>query len=568
MLQFEKCRFKNFLSYGNAPTEFQLNLPGVTLISGKNGNGKSTVIDAICFALFGKSYRKITKDNLINNINKKETLVELWFSDGMNDYQIVRGIKPNVFKVFRDGKELDNQTSVGELQDWLETNVLRMNYATFCQIIVLGSANYTPFMQLSTAGRREVVDSMLDTYVFGDMAKVLREKLNAHSQAESSLDREKSVLEATIQTHEQYANRAEEETQRLIQELRDKLSTVKQDAVNAQAEIEKNEQLHTELTASIETLKQKKKARDTLLNEGISLENSAKTLRDRIKFFETTPVCSQCEQNIEAEHVHDSVAPLKEKLAERRSSARELKEKLISLDAEIAELEQKRTDASNLSYTISSLKTELNSLMRRGSELTNDIKRLKQKAEPVGDVAHSREQLKLLSVQEESLVKEKRALNICSVLLKDTGIKASIVKNYIPMINQLVKKYLDLFDFYPRVEFDENFNEKITLRSSTYEYNQFSMGQRTRLNLAMLFTWREIARLRAQASCNLLFFDEIFDSSLDAQGAEDLMVILGALGDVSVYIISHRGDQFVEKVDRHIVIENTNNFSRQVLSRG
>lgn len=563
MITFSRIKSRNFLSVGNAGIELELDAHRTILITGANGQGKSVLVDSLSFALYGKSYRKINKDALVNNINKRECLVELWLSDAHAEYHIQRGIKPNVFAIKKNGQAVQSQSSVNDLQAWFETAVLKMNHATFCQLVVLGSANYTPFMQLSAAQRREVVDSLLDISIFSGMSKLLRERVNAWDQTKNAIEGQIAVSAAVIATHETYQSQAQHERDVEVIAIKTSLGQLKTACIDATTASGLHVFRQRELLLSCNALEGLKRSKlQTLVTRSNAEAKIAKYHR---QLQVGSPVdCPTCLRPLDTSHAEAHRAALEQQISAEEAIIQEATETLNKTEASIAHHQIAADEHAALSVQIQELKWKHDSLMKDGARLATRLRELQTPPTDQSEVEAARStQTRLESTLNEHR-SERSALDHCSLMLKDSGIKAAIIHQYIPAINQMVNKYLALFDFHAQVVFDDAFQERILLKNCEYEYNQFSMGQRMRFNLAVMFAWREIARMRVQASCNLLFFDEVFDSSLDAAGADDLMMILESLKDTNTLIISHRGDQLVERVSHHIAVEKVGNFTKLI----
>lgn len=568
MIQFKVIRYKNFLSTGNIFTEIDLQKNSSTLVLGSNGAGKSTFVDALCFVLFGTAYRKINKPQLINSITKKETLVEIEFTTTGNEYLVRRGIWPELFEVHENGKLINQTASIKEYQESFENAVLKMNKKTFCQIVILGTAGYIPFMQLSAYDRRAIVEDMLDIQIFSKMNVLLKDMISTNKDAVKDCEHAIKLLEQKKELIEKNEALLKQNTEQLIQ---DQENIIK-------ACIEQRTFLETDIDVLQESISNNEhfiKQYDTLDNKVLSLKQIYVGLQERarpnnkqLEFFKEHDHCPTCSQTIES--------AFKElKLQELTKKKQELDKGLSIAVAEQKvsneKLEQLRVNVNKIQDWKQSINDHQLRIKHYNNSITaaeSAIKKLREST-PKIDIMESEDinkKLSELNNEKYDLLDKKRIYDIAAVLLKDSGIKTKITKQYIPVINKLINKYLAALDFFVSFELDEQFKEKIKSRfRDEFSYESFSEGEKLRIDLALLFTWRAIAKLRNSASTNLLIMDEIFDSSLDVSGTDEFMKMLREIAqDSNVFVISHKGDALFDKFQHVVRFEKVKNFSRMV----
>ena len=568
MIYFKAIRWKNFLSTGNAFTELKLNQSDTTLIVGENGAGKSTLLDALSFVLYNKPFRKVNKSQLMNSINKKDTLVEIDFDIGSNRYHIKRGMKPNVFEVHQNGKLLNQEAADRDYQTVLEKQILKLNHKSFCQVVVLGSASFVPFMELPAGQRREVIEDLLDIQIFSVMNSLLREKISGNNAAitkveyECDLTSEKikmqtQIIESTKLLNDTYVAKLKEELNKntdRIEEERDAVKRLSEKAVSLKAEIEDQESISE---------RQKK-----LQRLEIQLADKVAKLTADIEFFSSHDSCPTCKQDIDHTFKCETVG-------DKQGQVQETRDAIDKLQVEITRVLDRLQSIARVAADINSVNIEV---ITKNNTISNLIDQCKSLAAKIKETQEYNDKLVIddsvmkelertlgkLSDDKAELLRDKDALNVASIILKDTGIKAKIIKQYVPVINRLINKYLSAMDFFVNFEMDENFEEKIKSRfRDEFSYASFSEGEKMRINLAILFTWRAIARLRNSASTNLLIMDEVLDGSLDSNGTDEFLKIISNLTlDTNTFIISHKVDQMVDKFANVIKFEKHKNFSR------
>ena len=568
MIIFHKLRYKNFLSTGNVFTEIELDKSSTTLIVGENGAGKSTMLDALSFSLFNKPFRKVTKNQLMNSITKRDMMVEIEFSVSNNRYKVVRGVKPNVFEVYCNGKLLNQSSDVRDYQEVLEKQVLRINHKSFCQVVVLGSASFVPFMQLPGGQRREIIEDLLDLQIFTTMNSILKQRVAENGANLWKAEKDREMIEEKIKLVKEHMAEVQKNSERMVAEKQEIIedSKVKLEALVARQLVIEEEIGVLESRLEDQDTVSKRIAKLNKLRH--QLEARTASIRDDIGFLNDHENCPTCRQLIDegfrAESIDRKSKDLEEitvglaKLGEEYDSTNEKLQQHMKVQSEITgknlELREVSTKVSSLRDYISALASEIKS-MSRSAEKPDTMK--------IDELKASLDEQSKVVVD---LTEEGQVLMTAGVLLKDGGIKSRIIKQYIPIINKLINKYLAAMDFFVEFNLDENFNETIKSRfRDEFSYASFSEGEKMRINLAVLFTWRAVAKLRNSINTNILIMDEVFDSSLDSNGTEEFMKIINQLtGDSNVYIISHKTDQLGDKFENVIRFEKHKNFSRMV----
>ena len=567
MILFKEIRYKNFLSSGNHFTTIPLDTSKDTLIVGQNGAGKSTILDALTFSLFGKPFRKVNKPQLVNSVNERDCVVEIEFEIGTTKYKVVRGIKPNIFEIYRNGSKLNEDCDAKEQQQFLEKQILKLNYKSFTQIVILGSASFVPFMQLSAAHRREVIEDLLDISVFSSMSEIIKGRLKDSKDALKVLDLKKESVADKILMQKRFIKTLEDSAQNDIAAKQEEIALLDQECAQHQETVidllEEVEDLQTAIkgfTSSGDTVKKLNQFKAKLQTKELSSSKD-------IKFFEENTVCPTCTQTIDDEFRVNRIGHLQQLLQKHTDSLTQI-EKAISAEEE---KEQKflslQREITNTSHEISQFNLRISNSGRRKSDLESEIQNLTDSIEnrSAEDEKLSEYKDKLRSVLKE-LEDTKNTYDYLtqgSLLLKDDGVKSSIIRKYLPMINTLVNDYLQRMDFYINFTLDEEFNEKIqTPVHEKFSYASFSEGEKMRIDLALLFTWREIARLKNSVVTNLLIMDEVFDSSLDGFGTDEfLKIVRFVIKDANVFIISHKNELF-DKFNHSLEFKKVGGFSR------
>jgi len=573
MITFKKVRWRNFLSTGDKFTEIQLDKSPSTLIVGQNGAGKSTLLDAISFALFGKPHRDINKPQLVNSINNKNCVVEVEFSIGTHKFKVSRGIKPGKFEIYQNGNMVNQSSNVRDYQKFLEQNILKLNHKSFHQIVVLGSSSFIPFMQLPTGHRREVIEDLLDIGVFSKMNVLLKDRSMRLKEQLKDLNYQLDLLKEKISLQRKYIKDITEINDEQISKKRSEIDSYQKTIEDLQS---KNNSLTDEIEKSSEGLQEglnkAHNKKQTLLQYKAQFEQQIRSVVKDAKFYEDNDACPTCSQNIGEEL-------RREKLDSARTKAKELNEAVVHASEESTIVESTIERLSNISENVRGWTTDISSnnkeivrLQGQIRALENDISSLTNRE---GDLGDANRKLTNQIDEKETLTERKLESNeqrvyyeACSEMLKDTGIKTKIIKEYLPVMNNLVNKYLQVLDFFVQFNLDENFNETIKSRHrDAFNYASFSEGEKQRIDLALLFTWRQIAKMKNSSSTNLLILDETFDSSLDHDGIENLMKILGTLDESSnIFVISHKGDLLDGKFRSKIEFHKENNFSKMAVS--
>ena len=568
MILFKKVRWKNILSTGNVFTEIDLCKSTNTLIIGHNGAGKSTILDALCFGLFGKPFRKINKPNLLNSINNRDGVVEIEFNIGQKSYKIVRGIKPNVFEIFVNDVLLNQDAAAKDYQDLLEKNILKLNYKSFTQVVILGSASFIPFMQLSPADRRSIIEDLLDIQIFSSMNSIVKDKLSLNKEStmknkyDMNLTAEKIKLQQEAIEESKKHNNAE--IIKKMQEISTSIGQINQINSNTALIFKHVASLQSKIADKLSV--EKKNTKLTTLES--KLITKLKKLDKEVAFYEENDNCPTCKQGISESFRHDQLSGINQTKGEIGTAITDIESQIQDTTKRIEEI-KKISDhiQAHINETIKneSTVTAINNYIEKTKK---EIDELSTHGESMEDV---NEKLKTLKTELQELIKQQEELSIekqyydyASNLLKDGGIKARIIKQYLPIMNKLINKYLTAMDFFVNFNIDENFNETIKSRHrDEFSYANFSEGEKMRIDLALLFTWRQIAKLKNSTNTNLLILDEVFDSSLDTVGTEEFLKLIHEMGtDTNVFVISHKGDQLFDKFRSVIKFEKKNNFSR------
>ena len=569
MILFRKLKWKNLLSTGNHFTEIQFDKSPSTLIVGSNGAGKSTMLDALCFVLFGKPFRSVNKPLLLNSINGKDCLVEVEFNSGNKHYKIVRGIKPNVFEIWQDGEMINQDAAVRDYQEYLEKFILKLNYKSFTQIVILGSASFTPFMQLSASDRRAIIEELLDIQVFSAMNNILKDKITMNKDATITKKYDIDLTEQKYSLQKKHIDELKQNNEDKVKEYEGEISgsanTIS--TLAEQIELFSNEvrQLQILVNAKAETEAKVK----TITKLESQIESNLSKFRKDINFFQHNNDCPTCRQAIAMEFKEKELTLLGTKVTECDHGLQELEKKLLDEQAKLNSISETQKKIQELQIEIATKNTtitETNKYIKRLEKQIEDLKLNKSSTDKEEqELSIINESLSQLKQHLRTLIDEKTYYEVASGLLKDTGIKTKIIKQYLPIINKLVNKYLASFDFFVNFNLDESFKETIKSRHrDDFTYDSFSEGEKQKIDLALLFSWRAVAKLKNSANTNLLILDEVFDSSLDANGTEYLMTILQMLEGTNVFVISHKGDILQDKFRNVIRFEKVKNFSRIV----
>ncbi len=568
MIIFQKVRWKNFLSTGTYFTEIDLQRSPNTLIIGNNGAGKSTILDALCFGLFGKPFRKINKPQLLNSINQQDCIVEIEFSIGKKQYKVIRGIKPNTFEVYCNGIMVDQDAKAKDYQEHLEKFILKINYKSFTQVVILGSASFVPFMQLTPTDRRAIIEDLLDIQIFSSMNGVVKEKMaiikDTSSKNKYEMDLTSEKINFQKQSIEEHKNRSDEEIAKKRKEIADSVDQI--------FTLEKNVEL---IQKHIDVLQSKiadqmsvQRKSSKLLQLESKLESRIKKIDKEVTFYEEHADCPTCKQGIDQEFRTEQVSTLNETKEEVTTALSDIN---VQIDATSKRIEQIQNGLKHITEhnnevvkhnsTISAINNFVTKLQREVEELTSHKDNLEEENAKLKEL---KEELGVLVKKQEELSTEKQYYEFAGNLLKDTGIKTKIIRQYLPIMNKLINKYLTAMDFFVNFNINESFEETIKSRHrDEFGYANFSEGEKMRIDLALLFTWRQIAKLKNSTNTNLLILDEVFDSSLDGVGTEEFLKLIQEMGsDTNIFVISHKGDQLFDKFRSIIRFEKKNNFSQ------
>ena len=566
MITFKKIRYKNFLSTGNTPIEVDFSKSKTTLIVGTNGSGKSTLLDAICFVLFNKPFRLIKKDQMINTINLSDCIVEIDFIVGTVPYKVVRGIKPNKFEIYKNNKLINQDANNIDYQKYLEKTIMKLNYRSFIQVVMLGSSSYEPFMKMKPRYRREVVEEILDIRVFGLMDLNLRSQQSDLQKRLTDARHKVDILKTKHDTESQYLNTLKSKGDS-FKEVKEK--SLQQNQTNKRVYEKKIEQLNVDLAVHNEKIKDKvtydsKLVKLNKLESKISsnLENHKKTL----DFFEKNDTCPTCTQPIDKDFKTKKSKTTQDKIDTLSSGLKDLITEITKTEEKIKGFNNVSTKINEMKIDIAKINNSLENINYNSDAINEELKNFSSEND-ISSIENKLEVMKVdidTSKQElDKIIEEKGYVDILREILNDTGAKAKIIKKYVPIMNNLINKYLQSMDFFVSFNLDEEFNETVKSRfRDNFNYNSFSEGEKMRIDLALLFTWRAIAKMKNSANTNLLILDEIFDSSLDGQGTDDFFKIIGTLKNENIFVISHKGDILFDKFTNIIKYEKYKNFTR------
>ena len=567
MIVFKSVTWKNFLSTGNSANKVLLNKSATTLIIGKNGEGKSTILDALCFSLFGKPFRNINKGQLVNSINGKGCVVEIEFSINSKEYRIVRGIKPNIFEIYINDELINQDAASRDYQKVLEQQILKLNYKTFTQVVILGSASFVPFMQLPSSQRRDVIEDILDIRIFSTMNQLLKEKINDTKDTISRIEQEINLAKSLVDSQTTLIKTMTDAKTDSIKSLLVKIDENNKEILDSQSSV-------ASLISDIDFL-----SKATADKPSIDAQiEQAKTIKSKInaklehchahhEFFEEHATCPSCSQDISEEHKSKVITDLNTKIDENNLRIEELESILGKLTLDLNNINNVQNQITQKNIELSTMNNKITLLNRMNSQLQNEIDL--SKADTV-NVDEEKRKLKDLAKEAISKIEQKTSLQeqrnleeVANVLLKDTGIKTAIIREYLPVMNKLINKYLQAMDAYIHFELDEAFNEHVKSRfRDDFTYASFSEGEKMRIDLSILFTWRQIAKMKNSVNTNLLLLDEIFDSSLDTAGTDYFLNLMNQFGEnTNIFVISHKGDQLFDKFRSVIKFEKRNDFS-------
>jgi len=555
LIYFKDIRWKNLLSTGNQFTEVQLNKSSTTLIVGENGSGKSTVLDALCFGLFNKPFRRINRPQLVNSINDGGLLVEIEFDYGSKSYKVRRGIKKNIFEIYVDGKRLNQDAKVTDQQEYLEKTILKLNYKSFTQIVLLGTAGFVPFMQLKSIDRRAIIEDLLDIQIFSVMNVLLKNKISENKEDSQNIEVNRKLSVAHISNTEEAINDLKKTKTNQIQQNESDINTNEEEV----------DRLNTTVKKLMDEISKDKTAQTLEEWKGFQsgIERKMLASEGEIEFYEKNDICLTCNQELGEEHKSKMIE-------EHHGLIHESGGALLRLGNKIEDLQTRLDYVSKVQTAITTNQNQIQAISSYITKLKDQIKEIEAREDDIEDkirrLRNLKGDLKNCMEKQEKLSAQKQLFETAYVLLKDTGIKTRIIKQYLPIMNTLINKYLASLDFFVSFNLDEKFEEKIKSRHrDEFTYDSFSEGEKMRIDLALLFTWRTIAKMKNSVNTNLLILDEVFDSSLDANGTEEFLKIINQLaGKQNTFIISHKGDVLFDKFKNVIKFEKYKNFSRIV----
>ena len=568
MINFKYVRWKNFLSTGNQFIEIQLDKNPTTLIIGENGAGKSTILDALCFGLFGKPFRTISKNQLVNSVNNSSTSVEVEFTIGTRHYKVIRNIKPNKFEIYQNDKLMSLEANVRDYQKILEQQILKLNYRSFTQVVILGSSTFVPFMQLRSTHRREVVEEILDIQIFSTMNVLLKQKMKSVVEELREIEYQYDIISEKISLQENYIDDIQKNKDDIIKEKESSFNTNKYHIKEKTEEIESLEGDSKLLADDLIGEEQNKEKRSKLKDISVTLNDKFDRNRKMIFFLKDNDDCPTCKQHIDETFKSETIKEKNEQQKELSKGLTKLHDQLERLDTYVDTHKAARKFIRENDIEIAKLKSSVTELEKFNAKLQQEINILTSGTVSEDDTKkldrYKRDEIKI-ERQKSDLKDEKSYLDAIKVILQDTGIKTKIIKQYLPVMNNLINKYLTSMEFYVNFTLNENFEESIKSRyRDEFTYSSFSEGEKMRIDLALLFTWRAIAKMKNSANTNLLILDEIFDSSLDGTGTDEFLKILNTLGDENVFVISHKQDVLADKFKSTIKFEKVKNFSHVV----
>lgn len=564
MINFQKVSYKNFLSTGNVPNVIELNKHSATLITGKNGYGKSSILCAITYALFGKPFRNINKPQLINSINQKNMLVEIDFEIGGTSYTVRRGMKPNVFQIIRDGKLLNEESDNRDYQKILEQQILKLNYKTFTQVVILGSATFVPFMQLPAQKRREIIEDILDIKVFSTMNSILKEKYSKLKGELGDIDINITTTKTKIDAQKKLIDTIQESKDTLRNSVQTKIDE-NNDAIQKSRKIIeeysiKNEKILEKRSKYVDVSKNIQQAEKMMVKFNTILS----TYQKDVEFFDNNDVCPRCDQNIQSEHKNHVLVDINQNVQDYQTKLNQVSKAHEKLSKQLETLKSIDKEISSNNMIIAEHNNIITMLNNSNIKLNNELNTtisgdMTEETETLNDLT---QHYSKLSESKTTMMETKQVYDVASTLLKDTGIKTAIIHEYIPVINKLINKYLNSMDFYAQFELDDTFQEVIRSRNrDIFSYNSFSEGEKQRISLSIMLTWRHIAKMKNSANTNLLIMDEIFDSSMDTDGVDLLSDMLKELTGTNVFVISHRDISNSDVFDHTIRFKKQNDFS-------
>ena len=568
MIKFKKVRYKNFLSTGQQFIEIELDKSSTTLVVGENGAGKSTMLDALCFGLFQRPFRNIKKDQLINSINEKECIVEVEFTVGQKDYKIIRGIKPNTFEIWCDGDMLNQDAAQRDYQKHLEQQILKLNFRSFTQVVILGNASFVPFMQLRARHRRQVVEEILDIEIFSKMNLLFREKQKNQDELIKQTDFNYQLVDNKIDDKKKYIDDISNRSKDLADSKKAELNKSITDITNYEEDIKK---VRVDIAVLQKLVIDEAKVNDKhkkLHNMEAKLENTCNKHKKDLGFFQTHNDCPVCQQAIDEAYKSTMMSKKAEKIQELEIALGQIDKEIKTSEMKLDTINKTMVTIREKELLINRYETSIEEIKKQTVRLGQEIADLQDEkvstAEQTGELNQLRERIADLEKDKLNQKNEMLYIDTARHLMQDTGIKTKIIKQYLPIMNQLINKNLANMDFFVNFSLDEEFNETIKSRHrDEFNYHSFSEGEKLRIDLAILFTWREIAKLKNSTNTNLLILDEIFDSSLDSSGTDEFMRILhNTMAKENIFVISHKGDTLIDKFPRVMKFEKYKNFTR------
>ena len=568
MINFRNVTWQNFLSTGNTPIEIPLDKSGSTLIIGENGSGKSTVLDALCFGLFGKPFRRIKKDQLVNSINERDCKVEIQFDIGKRKYLIIRGIRPNRFEIYMNGKLLNQDASAKDYQKQLENNILKLNHKSFTQVVILGSSSFIPFMQLTASARREVVEDILDIKIFSMMNVILKQKLKDLKLRQIEIGQSFEMLTTKISMTSDHIDFTKKKSKTSLKALEKKMNDNQKEIIELETQVDtlqgKVKEYETDIYPKHEQLI---KDKNELANIKWKMNEKSSKAEEEIKFFQENDDCPTCEQHIDEEFKEKAIESRQDKMMMSACGLVRLDEQLTEMEARKSLYYKIQSDARKQEVDAAKKKSSSSSLQKFNRELYLQIEDIRNiDSELIEDKTKLKvykEEMKVVEKEKNRVTDDQNYSILAKQLLQDSGIKTKIIKKYLPIMNKLINSYLSALDFHVQFELDETFHETLKSRyRDEFSYSNFSEGEKMRIDLALLFTWRQIAKMKNSTNTNLLVLDEIFDSSLDANGTDEFLKILSTISNENIFIISHKSDLNIDKFDDLVRFEKIQNFSK------
>ncbi len=567
MITFNTIKWKNFLSTGNNFTEIELDTHSATLIQGSNGAGKSTVLDALCFVLFNKPFRKINKPQLVNSINEKDCVVQVEFTIGNIVWNVVRGIKPNKFEIYRNDVLVDQTAANTDQQKWLEQTVLKMNFKSFTQVVILGSSTFVPFMQLTPAHRREVIEDILDIQIFSTMNILLKDRIRQVQEQVKELQYDLKSSRDKVEMQEEYIRNSQTSNEGEILLKNERIQKIEEEIFDLQRQINILETVNLDIDANTTEIDKIQKQINKLNQLQFKISHNKSDAEKNLDFFHDNDTCPTCTQTIQKEFKDRKISDLQGKTLQYIEALSKMKEQLSDLDKEFTLLQERRDIMKSNNSKIMHLNNVIRMSEKSINHLKDEIDRLSDSpdiAKMQGKLEAYQEELSRIENDYKESLKQRDTYDVVSHLLKDSGIKSRVIKKYIPVINKLINKYLSIMDFYVNFTLDEEFNEILKSRyRDHFSYASFSEGEKQKIDLSLLFTWREIARMKNSVSTNLLILDEVFDSSLDSNATEELLKILKGLDNkTNTFVISHKGEILIDRFPNNIRFEKISDFSK------